>query len=161
MKTILILIVLVIAGSCFAQTEIKKSSISTGGGSATAGNTTIIYSIGEVAVQETEQGSIQLSEGFIGLDMAVKNTLGLNKYGKLYNIKVYPNPVKNILNIDLPYNHNVELYLYNITGEMVLKKRTNRNPAQINISGLKPGIYLLSIIDQINHKFKNIKIQKL
>ena len=161
MKTILIIIGFVIAGSCFAQTEIKKSSISTGGGSATTENTTIIYSVGEVAVQETGQGSIQLSEGFIDLDMAVKNTLRLNEYGRLHNTKVYPNPAKDILTVDLSHDNNIELYLYNITGEMVLKMRVNSNPVQINVSGLKSGIYLLSIIDRKNHKFKNIKIQKL
>lgn len=161
MKTILIITGLVIVGSCFAQTEIKKSSISSGGGSVTTGTTTIIYAIGEVAVQETKQESIQLSEGFVGLDMAVKNALSLNEYGKLYNIKAYPNPVKDILNIELPDENDFDLYLYNITGEVVLKKKAVDKPAQINVSELTPGIYLLSIIDRKNHKFKNIKIQKL
>ncbi|GEQ85190.1 hypothetical protein ULMS_06980 [Patiriisocius marinistellae] len=47
-----------------AQT-IVKSSIDSGGGSVSAGNIQMLYTIGEVFVQERSAGDIQVSEGFI------------------------------------------------------------------------------------------------
>ena len=114
-----------------------------------------------MVVQESKQGATQISEGFIGLDMVVSKALGLDKYGTLWGVKIYPNPVSDILSIDLAKTDNCELYLYDITGKLLLQKSVSSYPAQINVSGLKPGVYLLSIIDRKNHKYKNIKIQKL
>ncbi len=161
MKATLIFIGLLTTGLCFSQTEVKKSSISTGGGSKTVANTKIIYTVGEVVVQESKQGTTQISEGFIGLDMVVSKALGLDKYGTLWGVKAYPNPVSDILSVDLAKTTNCELCLYDITGKLILQKSVSSYPAQINVSGLKPGVYLLSIIDRKNHKYKNIKIQKI
>lgn len=48
----------------FAQ-SIEKFSIDSGGASTSAGGIQILYTIGEVNVQELSAGSIQVSEGFI------------------------------------------------------------------------------------------------
>lgn len=45
--------------------SIEKFSIDSGGASASAGDIEILYTIGEVNVQERSTGTIQLSEGFI------------------------------------------------------------------------------------------------
>jgi len=71
MKKLFILILFLLTGFTYGQMQIKKSSISTGGGSASAGTTTVISAIGEVAVQENTQGTVHISEGFIGADIAV------------------------------------------------------------------------------------------
>ncbi|MGJ8665007.1 MAG: hemagglutinin protein [Patiriisocius sp.] len=63
MKKILF-IALLASCSIYAQT-IVKSSIDSGGGSVSAGNIQMVYTIGEVMVQERSAGNIQLSEGFI------------------------------------------------------------------------------------------------
>ncbi len=63
MKKILF-IALLASCSINAQT-IVKSSIDSGGGSVSAGNIQMVYTIGEVRVQERSAGNIQLSEGFI------------------------------------------------------------------------------------------------
>jgi len=55
MKTILSILSILVFSLGFGQTLIKKSSISTGGGSATSGNIQVIYTIGETAVQEAHK----------------------------------------------------------------------------------------------------------
>lgn len=49
---------------CYCQT-IEKYSIDSGGATATEGNIQVLYTIGEVAVQEATAGNISISEGFI------------------------------------------------------------------------------------------------
>ncbi len=51
----------------FSQTVIEKSSIDSGGDNTTVGTTTLLYTIGKVVVQETSNGTIHISEGFISV----------------------------------------------------------------------------------------------
>ena len=54
-----------------AQT-IEKFSIDSGGASVTSGNLQVLYTLGEVHVQEASAGNIQLSEGFINASLQIK-----------------------------------------------------------------------------------------
>jgi hypothetical protein len=66
MKAYLTIIALLITYISFGQTAIKKSSIDSGGDISTNGTLKIVYTIGEVALQENTTGNIHISEGFIG-----------------------------------------------------------------------------------------------
>lgn len=57
--------------SMVSQT-IEKFSIDSGGTSITSGNLQVLYTLGEVHVQETSVGNIQLSEGFINASFKIK-----------------------------------------------------------------------------------------
>jgi hypothetical protein len=71
MKTkITLLIPLLMSFLGTAQT-IEKFSIDSGGASATVGGIQILYTIGEVNVQELNTSSISISEGFINADFRV------------------------------------------------------------------------------------------
>jgi len=64
MKKSITMFVLLLTLQLSAQT-IGKFSIDSGGASASAGNIEILYTIGELNVQELAAGNIQISEGFI------------------------------------------------------------------------------------------------
>lgn len=70
MKAKLLYLVLVMSSLCFSQT-IEKFSIDNGGAFATAGNLQILYTIGEVNVQELSTGNVQISEGFINAELKI------------------------------------------------------------------------------------------
>ncbi|MFL0354737.1 hemagglutinin protein, partial [Xanthomarina sp. GH4-25] len=71
MKTISAILCLLVPFLGMTQT-IEKFSIDSGGASATAGGIEILYTIGEVNVQELSAGNIQVSEGFINGSMKIK-----------------------------------------------------------------------------------------
>jgi len=52
--------------------SIEKFSIDSGGASATAGGIQIVYTIGEVNVQEHSNATLSVSEGFINADFKIK-----------------------------------------------------------------------------------------
>tara|TARA_R110000824_G_scaffold180773_2_gene361260 strand:+ start:1163 stop:4381 length:3219 start_codon:yes stop_codon:yes gene_type:complete len=58
-------------------------------------------------------------------------------------IKVYPNPTQDIVNIDTRLN--IEVELYNITGELILKEK---NIKRIDMNSFPSGIYHVIIIYQ-------------
>ncbi len=143
----------------YGQTAVKKSCISTSGGSYTNGNMTIIYAIGEVAVQENSQGNIHISEGFIAPD--ILTATGIEDYRELYGVRVFPNPVKDDLQIELPDEQNYEIRLFDLSGKELKNIFIEQSEYQLQMSHLPSGMYLLVVIDRINKQAKIIKIQKL
>lgn len=69
-------------------------------------------------------------------------------------VTVYPNPTTDALYLDLPQETIEEVMVYNMLGQRVLKPKTSQS---IDVSMLKPGVYLLKLKDQDQrirtHKF--------
>jgi len=159
MKNLFTIILLLLIGFTYGQTQIKKSSISTGGGSSTVGNTTVIYAIGEVAVQENTQGAIHISEGFIGPDLSA--VLGVNDFGVLTGFYVLPNPVKDRLYIRWEHPGDYEIHLFDLNGkELINSKVTMQVETSYNLSEYASAVYLLFVIDREKQLSKQIKIIK-
>ncbi|MFD0991186.1 T9SS type A sorting domain-containing protein [Mariniflexile jejuense] len=59
-----------------------------------------------------------------------------------YKSSLYPNPVKNVLNIKTVNNDIIKLELYNLLGKKVA---SNINSNHINVENLSKGIYLVQI----------------
>ena len=71
MKRFSLIVVCLFGGFIYGQ-SIYKSSIDSGGDSAANGNIQVIYTIGEVNVQESSAGNIILSEGFISAQLEIR-----------------------------------------------------------------------------------------
>ncbi len=62
-----------------------------------------------------------------------------------HNIKVYPNPTENILNVNLDkLDENVEISITNILGQKVYSTKTFKS-LQISVTDLNKGIYILQV----------------
>ena len=55
-------------------------------------------------------------------------------------VKFYPNPVTDIINID--YDKDLTIKLFDLYGHILL---TSRNNKALDLSGIKPGLYILEI----------------
>ena len=160
MKVLYTFILSLLITTGFAQTELRKSSLSTGGGSASSGNLYMVYAIGEIGVQESTVGNTHLSEGFVGPDITA--LVGIEDYGVLENVSIYPNPVKDRLQIALPETNDYQVYLFDMTGKQIFERSiTDDNQVVYHLGNLQAGVYILSIVDRIHKKAKTIKLQKL
>ena len=71
--------------------------------------------------------------------------------------KVYPNPSEGIFNIEIPESEiNKPLTVMDLTGRVVLSKKTGNSFENINLSDLSAGIYILTI----DHLSKKIVVEK-
>jgi len=61
------------------------------------------------------------------------------------NLRFYPNPTTGIVNISGLKMEETELKIYNINGVLAKSVMVNSNHAQINLSGFKPGIFIVRI----------------
>jgi len=73
-------------------------------------------------------------------------TTGINGIAGNSNIKVYPNPVRDILNINGVKAGN-NIMLYDISGRLLLQQTALANQATINIASVAAGVYQLVIAD--------------
>lgn len=76
-------------------------------------------------------------------------------------IKIYPNPTEGHLKVeisDFDKCQSVSLSIYNIQGQLVLKRRMESSVCDLDISGRPNGLYVLQInIDGENTSWKIIK----
>ncbi|MCF8358162.1 MAG: T9SS type A sorting domain-containing protein [Prolixibacteraceae bacterium] len=89
----------------------------------------------------SQYGKIFLSTGQVPFVNSVKN---VTNYAEL---NVYPNPAKDVLNIDIPSVAFAEITLSDISGKVILTKTIGQNASveRLSVSELKSGIYLLTV----------------
>ncbi len=75
------------------------------------------------------------------------------------SIKVYPNPVRDILNIDYSGQIN-EIRLFDISGRMVLNKTVNSANTSVNVSEMNHGIYILQAITSQGVYSRKVQISR-
>lgn len=78
----------------------------------------------------------------LALNMAL---LGVNE-NNVSNIKVYPNPVKELITVSVPENiAEFSIQFYNSTGQIVLTENSNNTIQNISLHALPNGIYFYKI----------------
>lgn len=70
--------------------------------------------------------------------------VGINAQGSLSQIKVYPNPVDNLLHIRSAGTIN-DLQLTDLSGRNVFHSQPENNNVDLTVTSFKPGIYLLTL----------------
>lgn len=160
MKKSFIILALFIATIGFSQTAIKKSSIDSGGTSITNGTTSVLYTIGEVAVQENTQGTIHLSEGFISSDILA--FLGISDdYSLLQGVHVYPNPSVDFVNFKFTDEAAYTLSIFDYSGKEIKKMNTQTtNLYTINLSRMASGLYIIVVTNSVKKQYNTFKILK-
>jgi len=75
-----------------------------------------------------------------GWQNSINNTYFIN------DVIVYPNPAHNIVTIELPdLKISFDLYIYNMTGQLVFHKNNNDKNCQIFVENYPEGIYIIKI----------------
>ncbi|WP_243346978.1 immunoglobulin-like domain-containing protein [Parabacteroides sp. FAFU027] len=71
-------------------------------------------------------------------------TTGIESISEKNVLAVYPNPVKDILHLSINENNTeITATIYNLTGKELISKTIQANKAQIDVSGLPSGIYVI------------------
>jgi len=158
-KIIITTVSLFIFSFSFGQTEIIKSNISSGGGTVTSGSTKIIYTVGEIIAKENTQGTVHISEGFINPNMFAST--GIKESAKLQNVKLYPNPAKDFVNVKFSEICNNQIILCNVYGkQLALYSNKSCKLQKIKINYLANGTYFLIVKNLNLKKYKTFKLIK-
>jgi len=72
------------------------------------------------------------------------------------NINIYPNPIKNILNIT--NINNSDINIYNLSGQIIYSEKVYQDNIRIDFSDFQNGVYIISVKN--NSEIKTYKIIK-
>ena len=111
-----------------------------------AGTYYIIFS----ADNDNELTESNEANNFDCIQITVEDALSIIDYEFQKQLKIYPNPTSNFVNISSNTNLDINnLFVYDLNGRLV-KSIDGNNLNKINISELTSGIYLLKVVDNEN-----------
>lgn len=94
---------------------------------------------GNYAVEVTSGTCTELSE------CIAFSTLGLDNF-LASEIKVFPNPVKTNLNVEIPSNTEfITLDVFDLSGKLVIRKSFTKQAMSLNMKSLAQGVYFLKV----------------
>jgi len=84
---------------------------------------------------------------------------GIKNPGAIKNTAtVYPNPVSDVLHIDMSVEGNTSIRLFNTQGQLVLTQKGYFMQNSINVENIPAGIYILDVTCEDMHKTYKIKV---
>jgi hypothetical protein len=99
------------------------------------------------AVNVTARIRLKTVESSVNIDdvsLVLTSSLGVDDFSSTEKIELFPNPVKDILSIDSRSGIK-KLAVFNLLGQKVMVKE---NTNSLNVNKLKPGAYILKIVDE-------------
>ncbi|MCX7551564.1 T9SS type A sorting domain-containing protein [Xanthomarina sp. F2636L] len=142
----------------FAQ-NIDKQVVASAGSTNSNSNYQLTSTVGEPVIG-LKAATVNINQGFLA-GVNSNATLTVEELIESKTIKIYPNPVTDIVNISIPDNNeNVRVVIYNAIGKQVGKYTINKALQNLNLSHLSGGMYLVQLhfTDTTNSKsFKIIK----
>ena len=104
--------------------------------SASAGSLTVIWAIGS---------STEYAYHSVRVTTALSVSLGISE-NNLLSFEMYPNPVSDVLNIQLPTStEKAEVSVFDYTGRLVSSKTISSNDTAIDVQKISKGIYMIRV----------------
>ena len=154
MKHITTLALFVFALTAEAQVAEKVSS---GGGQLSASSINIEFTVGDIAVESWQQGSLRLFEGFQAVNYAVGLVTGL-QFETAFSF--YPNPAQKFLTIEADVTPGSTFRVTDVSGKnFEVPTELAAHRAVVDVSSLPASLYVLTIQDRsgIAYRVKFIK----
>lgn len=162
MKQIIGIIILwvVISMTGFTQT-LTPDLVTTSGDFYKTGTGSLSLSIGEPLTETYTTTNNLLTQGFQQSKWTVSPT-GIND-PKTIDLKVFPNPVTDRLNIEFPSGSGqaFDISLFDINGKLLFKKVGLNATGQIDLSNINESSLILKVYNLNTKTNQSFKIQKI
>lgn len=143
-RYLFILITMLFALSSGAQ--IKQEVISSAGGYSVNGGLSLSWTLGETIIPTFKSGDLVLTHGF---QQQLIITSVEETFDVLFNIKIFPNPISEVLNIkfDAPVDEDIVLLILDSQGKLVRSVIIESAMVEkhINLQEIPTGIYYLRL----------------
>ena len=152
-----ILAFLLLGFSSYAQSTISKQVIGPSGATFENGNNKLSYTAGEVLVgaMTDEDGSVQLGNGYYpSLDLSTLNT---ETPELQLQVKVFPNPTKEVIYIIHPTEQFFEVKITDISGKQILQTPHQKHQP-LSLQTLTTGTYFVTVTTRDSKQTNTYKI---
>ncbi len=121
------------------------------------GNYLVSTSTGIYSLNPANSTSTLLTAGNFQFFTKIDTNLAVNE-NTGNSAAVYPNPVKDILNISNRVEMD-QIMIYSVTGQLQMQQKVHGNAAQLDLSKLSSGMYVVKIQDKFS-KIQTVKVLK-
>ena len=155
----IIVICLLFAGNKSFSQSISAEVISNSGEMFISNSFSLNWTLGESVIDVLASDPYIHTQGF---HQTYLKTTSLERDLTNSSISVYPNPVKDFLNIKMKkVSGDVNIELYEPSGKKILSKKLDSNENyKLNMKKFANGIYLLHVISKERKTFNIIKSSK-
>jgi hypothetical protein len=154
----LFLAFLMLSLSSYSQI-ISKQVIGPGGQTFENGNNKLSYTVGEVAVgaMTDDDGTFQLGNGYYpSLNLSTLNT---ETPELQLQVKVFPNPTKEVIYITHPTELSFKVRITDISGKQILQTQ-HQKQQPLNVQTLTTGTYFITVTTKDSKQTNTYKIIK-
>lgn len=153
-------IILFLLSSFYCSSQsISKQVIGPGGQTFENGNNKLSYSLGEIAVgaMNDEDGRYQLGNGYYpSLNLSTLNT---ETPELQLEVKVFPNPTKEVIYITHPTEQFFEVKITDVSGKQILETAHQRQQP-LSVETLTTGTYFITVNTKDSKQTNTYKIIK-
>ena len=154
-----IIFFLLLGLSSYAQPTISKQVIGPGGQTFENENNKLSYTVGEVAIgaMTNEDGTFQLGNGYYpSLNLSTLNT---ETPELQLQVKVFPNPTKEVIYITHPTEQFFEVRITDVSGRQILQT-AHQKQQPLNVQTLTSGTYFITVTTRDSKQTNTYKIIK-
>ncbi|SMO65511.1 Por secretion system C-terminal sorting domain-containing protein [Saccharicrinis carchari] len=138
-----LIIILGISLTAMAQLHVIGSA----GGEAENITGSVSWTLGETFVNTTGGSNMQVTQGFQQGNFQVSTAIDKSEEWGI-EIKVYPNPVKNLLTVETQQQSvKLRFRLYNVNGKLLKNGTVDASRQSINLSNYPPGNYIFQMLE--------------
>jgi hypothetical protein len=145
----------------FSQSLTPEALFSSSGNHVVGGYGQISWTMGDISIRRLKTPTLVLTEGFLQTRLTLTGIEDVSDMDGI-DIKLFPNPVKDILHIKYEGNefHRLNFDLYSLDGRKILhfSSEAQMNSNEINFTGFQTGIYLLKISGADMKVFRTYKL---
>ena len=150
--------------------EVQRSNDGTNfsdiGSVKAAGNSNLVKSYTYIDQEISQLKSNQLYYRLEEIDndgrIQFSNVVSIKVDASQNEIRVYPNPAHNFINIDLKkqLSKNSSIIIYDLSGKKIMEQKISAATLhqQLNVSGLSKGSYRISVLDNSGEQFNRFVI---
>lgn len=125
---------------------LAQEAVTASGGVASGDEGTVSYSVGQVASISASGATGSVSQG-VQQPYEIFIQTGISALDINPEVLVYPNPATDLLYLEMKnYKAGKNSWkLFDNQGKLLKNKKISSNSTSIDLSGLKPGVYILNI----------------
>jgi hypothetical protein len=153
-----LLITLLLGFWCFGASAQIHDVVSASGASFKQSSGYITYTIGELVTHTLTGTSEILTQGFLQTGLPKSWRTSVEDVPD-FEMSVYPNPVKDLLIIQVELLPDLQYTLHDVTGVLIDRGLVLNERSEIDFSYLSPAIYILRVFDN-NQQIRIFQIVK-
>lgn len=117
----------------------------TGGNGDTVAPTPSTATVGNTSYWVASTSAIGCESGRTEIVVTVESQLSTSNFEMANNIKMYPNPINNLVTVEVKNLTNAILQVVDISGKILINQSLNTSSNTVNVSQLPTGLYFFKV----------------